>query len=221
MTKPIVIYGAGPFARLMHYYFTTERASEIAAFTVDREFIDSDHFCDLPVIPFDELPTRHSPEDGDLFVAVGYRNMRNRRMLFEKAKKSGYALANFVSRRAIIEDNVTCGENNVFMPGVHIEPFTSLGHNNLLWSDTVIGHDSQIGNHNFFSGCTALAGEVTVGDLCFFGVGSITIEKVNILDETYLAPGCILTSDSEAHAKYAGNPARGFARHAEEGIVIP
>lgn len=85
-----------------------------------------------------------------MFIAIGYKEMRNRKVLYDIAKDKGYELANYISSKAIIYDNLEVGENNVIMGNVQIEPFVKIGNNNIFWSDTLICHDTRIKDHNFF-----------------------------------------------------------------------
>lgn len=67
MTKPLVIFGAGDIAQLAHYYFSTDSAHEVVAFSVDAAHIDQDNFCGLPVVPFEEVTDAFPPREHDFF----------------------------------------------------------------------------------------------------------------------------------------------------------
>ena len=58
MKKKLIIFGTGEIAQLAHYYFTNDSNYEIAAFTVDEQFLEEDTFCSLPVVPFETLETK-------------------------------------------------------------------------------------------------------------------------------------------------------------------
>ena len=47
--RPLVIFGTGESAELAHFYFTRDAKREVAAFTVDGEYLKRDRFCGLPV----------------------------------------------------------------------------------------------------------------------------------------------------------------------------
>ena len=49
----LVIFGAGPSAKLAHYYFTRDSAHDVVAFAVDQEYRQADTFLDLPLVSFE------------------------------------------------------------------------------------------------------------------------------------------------------------------------
>ncbi len=216
----IVIYGAGPLAKLMKYYFEEDSPAKVVAFSVDSAFRTDPTFCGCPVVPFEQIATDYPPSQVGLFVAIGYRNMRNRVLLFNRARSLGYDLRNYVSSRAITYPDLCIGENNVLMANVHIEPFASIGDNNLFSSDTLIAHEVKIGNGNYCAAKVLIGGNSKVQDSCFFGNGTVVINDVAIAAETQTFPGTVLVQNTKPHSKYLGNPARQIGTHEATGIVI-
>ena len=220
MSEKIIIYGLGPFAKLMHYYFTVDSGYDVAGFCVDREFMNREQFCGLPVFPLEVATDKWKVESYRMFVAIGYRKMRNRALMYDKAKSMGYQLVNYISSHAVIHDNLVIGDNNVVMVKVNIEPWVRIGDNNIFWSDTLLGHNLKVGCHNYVSAKCLLAGDMVIKDLCFIGNGAVTINQIVIQDETQLLPGAVLTKSTKTGGKYGGNPARYVASHKEAGIII-
>jgi UDP-N-acetylbacillosamine N-acetyltransferase len=218
--RSIVIYGAGPLAKLMQYYFEEDSSTKVVAFSVDPAYQSERMFCRRPVVPFDQLTTEYPPSEVGLFVAIGYRNMRNRILMFNRACALGYELVNYVSSRAITYSDLSIGKNNALMANVHVEPFTLIGHNNLFFSDTLIAHNVTIGNGNVLAARVLIGGNSKVQNSCFFGNGTILINEVAIADETHTFPGTVIVQDTKACTKYLGNPARQIGTHEETGIII-
>ena len=219
-SRPVVIYGASRLGRLMYSYFISEGTTPVAGFTADQEFLSDSNGSAVPLIAFEDVEQHWPPDSHDMFVAVGYRRMRDRTLLFTRAKAKGYRLFNHVSPRAIVANDLCLGENNVIMPGVQIEPGARIGDNNLFWSQTLVCHEVVIGNHNYFSARCLIAGGTTVGDLCFFGNGSITINDLMVCNETQVLPGSVLYRRTRPYTKYMGSPAQAVGDHEAEGIVI-
>src|SRR5581483_10073691 len=169
----LIIYGAGPFAKLMHFYFTHDSPYTITAFTVDRPYFSEPVLCGLPVVPFEEIVTKYPPSHFGMFVAVGYKRMRQRMPLYAKAKALGYELTNYISSRSSRFSDLQMGDNNVLLANVHFEPFTQLGNNNAFMADTLVSHDVSIGNGNFFSAKCLIASGCVIEDNCFFGNGTV------------------------------------------------
>jgi UDP-N-acetylbacillosamine N-acetyltransferase len=216
----LVIFGVGPLARLMQYYFEKDTDYEAVAFCVDREHLQEESFCGRPVVPFDEVGERYPADDHHMFVAIGYRRMRDRKRVYERAKAAGYRCASYGSPRAILHAPGDAGENNVFMDRVLMEPFASVGDNNLFWSGTLIGHECVIGSHNYVSANVIIGGQSEVADGCFLGNGAATINAIRLREETMLLPGALALRNSEPFTKYFGNPAKAIGTHREQGIVI-
>lgn len=217
----LVIFGAGRFARLMHHYFTHDSDHEVVAFAAHESYLTADTLLDLPVLPLERLKQQHPPETTRLFSSLGYRNMRARRETFEQLKELGYELVNYVSSRSIVWiDPEAMGQNNVIMHNVQIEPFATIGDNNLFWSNTLIGHDASVGSHNYMAANVTIAGGCSVGDLCFLGNGTISINDVELADETHALPGSVIYANTSSATKYLGNPAKAIWSHHKTGIVI-
>ncbi len=219
--KKVIIYGIGNFARLIHSYLVYDQNKEVSAFTVDEVYMKDSTFLDLPVCKFEDVELNYPPSEYDMIVVIGYKKMRNRKVMFDKAKAKGYKLINLIHSKAIINNNFIIGENNIIMGNVNIEPFVKIENNNIIWSDTLLGHDLQVGSHNYIAAKCLIAGNSKVGDLCFFGNNISMIDGLLINDETYIISGSNLFANTEKYTKYMGSPAKIFGKqHEKTGIVI-
>ena len=73
--KNIIIFGPNDLGRLLKFYIDTTDKRNIVAFTVDREYMESESFLGLPVIPFDEIETYFSPDEYEILLAIGNKRM--------------------------------------------------------------------------------------------------------------------------------------------------
>lgn len=218
--RPIVIYGAGPFAAQMGAHFAREGGPGVAGFTVDPEFFRETTLDELPIVPTDLLAARFPADEFDLFLAIGYKRMREREGLFLKAKGMGYRLINFISRSALVSEPGHLGENNVILPGAILEPGVHLGDNNILWSGAIVCHDTRMGDHNFLAAGVIIGGECILGNKCFFGFGATVLDRTRIADETLAGARALILKDTEPCGRYLGVPAARTASHASAGIEI-
>ena len=214
----LVIYGIGPFAKLLHYYLTNDSDYEVVAFCADEAYIKEKEFCGLPVVAFEEIENIYSPEKYKMLVAVGYSKMRNRKIMFEKAKAKNYVLVNYI-HSSVINHELKLGENNIILAGCVIEPNVEIENNNVIWSMTLLGHDCKIENHNYISAQCLIAGDTKIKNLCFIGNGTTMINRVVIENETYLVAGTNLRKNTKEYGMYMGNPAK-FLKLNSSGIVI-
>src|SRR3974377_1441639 len=140
MRRKLIIYGNGLYARIILQYIAREGILELVAFTADSQFIKEDTFCGLPVVPFETVDRVYPPAEFAMLVVIGFSRMRNREIMFQKAKRKGYGLENHISSKAMHYGDLKMGENNIIGDGVCLGPFVRIGDNNYISSNTYIGH---------------------------------------------------------------------------------
>jgi UDP-N-acetylbacillosamine N-acetyltransferase len=204
--RPIILYGAGPFAQLVRYRIE-EIGWSVAAFAVDPEYVTHATVDGLPVVSTQSLASIKPPMQYDLVIAIGYRSMRARANCFIRATQWGYRMPSVISTAATIAANATLGANNLVFPGVVIEPFAAIGNHNVFWPGTVVCHHSRVGHFNYFSPGSIVAGNCMIGDECFLGTRASAIDGVHMPDGCHLLPGSILQQNAAAFGVYGGIPA--------------
>jgi len=212
--KGIAIFGANSLSKLL-IEFVREDGGEVDNVVVDDEYWTGPSFHGVPLL-------KYSTVRGTMrfLSAIGYRNMRARRQVFERLVRDGHEPVSFVSLRAMVSRSAALGPGNIIMPGVVIEPLAGVGPGNLFWSQSLVCHEVVVGSHNYVSANCVLGGQSRVGDLCFMGNGSTTIDGVVLADETQILPGSVIFENTAAHTKYFGSPARAIGFHGDAGIVI-
>ncbi len=218
--KRLIIYGLGPFAEQMHFYFTHDSPYRVVAFTADAPYLRQTTFCDLPAVPFEAVTEEYPPDSVEMFVAIGYRRMRDRALLFARAKARGYRLASYINTHVLRFADLQMGENNVALGNVQFEPFVRVGNNNAFMSGALVAHNASVGDGNFFAARCLVGGQCVVEDGCFLGSGSVLIDGLRIRRETHIVAGSTVFRDTKEFRKYVGNPAREIGQHEEYGIVI-
>lgn len=208
MSQPLIIFGTGTLARLAHYYAVREMGLEVKAFAVDVTRLNTDTCCDSLVVTWDECLEQYPPGTVSMYVAVGYREMRQREAVFDRVQSAGYFLQTIISKSAFVAKTVRMGQNNFIMPGVVIEPEVSMGANNVIWSNATICHDTIIGKHNFVASNVTIGGEVTVGDRCFLGFSSTVVQHCRLGDDVLLAAQSLLLEDADSLSRHQGIPAK-------------
>jgi sugar O-acyltransferase (sialic acid O-acetyltransferase NeuD family) len=201
--KKLVIFGAGDIAQLAWFYFTHDSDREVAAFTVDREYAESPQFNGLPLVPFDEIRSRYSPDEYDMFIAVSYAKRNSvREKKFIEAQAMGYRLASYISTRLTIFPGVTTGSNCFLLEDNTIQPFVTIGDNVTLWSGNHIGHHSIIEDHCFITSQVVISGGVRVGRNCFVGVNTTIRDHVSLGDRTLIGAGSLILHSTEPGSVY-------------------
>lgn len=205
MTRLLVV-GAGDAAELAEYYFRNDTGYEIAAFAVDRAYISESTFRGRPVVPFEELPTLFPPQDHHCFVAIGYSHLNaTRKLKYLAAKSMGYALASYVSPRAVVLNEGRIGDNCFILESNTIQPLVRIGDNVTMWSGNHIGHHSVIGDHCFITSEVVVAGRVDVGAECFVGVNATLRDNIKVGERCVIGAGALILADAEAGGVYMGD----------------
>lgn len=206
MKKPLVIFGAGDIAQLAHYYFSIDSDYEVIAFTVDASFITANEFCGLPVVSFEEVTSRYSPDANALFIALSYSKLNQvRKEKYLAAKALRYNLASYVSTHATVLNNGSIGENCFILEDNTVQPFVTIGNNVTLWSGNHIGHHSTIHDHCFIASHVVVSGGVEIGESCFIGVNATLRDHIKIGEKCVIGAGALLLADAEPEGVYIGN----------------
>ena len=217
----IVIFGVSRFAELVHFYLTSSGQFSVRAFVVDRAYLDAPTFCDLKVVPFDEVPALFPPDEFGMFIAIGYSKLnRLRESKYHEARERGYALASYVHSSTSRPDNVHIGDNVLILEQNILQPFSEIGNNVIAWSNNLIGHHSRVGDHSFLTSNTLIGGETKLGQRCFMGVGANVGPKLTIGNDCIIGAGCLVMSDAAANGVYSAqeSPRRAVPSHR---VTIP
>ncbi|MGH1403793.1 MAG: acetyltransferase [Alphaproteobacteria bacterium] len=196
MTKPLIIFGTAEIASLAKFYFTHDSDYEVAAFTVDDEYVEADSFEGLPVIPFSEARQKYAPDEYDMHVALSYMKLNQlREAKYNQVKEAGYTLANYISSKASVWPDLKTGDNCFILEDQTIQPTVVIGNNVMLWSGNHIGHGSVIGDHTYFASHVVVSGHCQIGKRCFFGVNATLRDFLKIGDDVFVAMDASVTKD--------------------------
>ena len=209
MMKRLVLIGAGEFAEIAFQYFSHDSDYEVAAFSVDAEFIKSPELEGLPIVPYGELLDRYPPSDYDVFVAIPSTQLnRLRTRFYNDAKQKGDRFATYVSSRAFVWRNAKIGENTFIFENNVIQPFVTIGNNCVLWSGNHVGHRSVISDNVFVTSHAVISGYCNIGESSFIGVNATINDHVTIGARCVIGSGSLIARDTEPDKIYATAPAR-------------
>ena len=206
--EKIIIYGNKSIAREAFFYLKYFSDYAVVGFTVDREYLESDSLCQLPVLPFDGVETALPPNRHKMLIAVGYvQNNKIRTERYLQSKKMGYQLINFISPKSIIHPETAVGDNCIIGHYTVVSPDAKIGNNVIIASGCMIGHDVIIGDNCFFSPGVVVAGSVDIGSSSYFGANATIRNKVSIGKECVIGAGAIILENIEDRSVYIGEPA--------------
>lgn len=206
MKNKLLIFGTGDIAELAYFYFSTDSNYDVVAFTADANYIEETEFCNLPVVPFENVKDTYSPDEFSFFVALSYSKINLvRKEKYLAAKALGYTIASYISSKATILNNNQFGENCFILEDNTIQPFVMIGNNVTLWSGNHIGHHSVIHDHTFIASHAVISGGVEIGEQCFIGVNATLRDHIKVGDRCVLGAGALLLKDAEAGGVYIGS----------------
>lgn len=208
MEKPIVIYGNGSVAETAHFFLTHDAPREVAAFTVDRDFLGSDKLLGMPLIPFDQVTAAYPPSEYEMFIGVGHVLInRVRAEKYGQAKKMGYRLINYVNSRSITWPDLSMGDNCKIGAGSSISPYVQLGSNIIIGGGADVGHHTVIMDHCSLAPRAAIAGNVVIEPYCLIGANATIRDRVTIARECVIGAGAVILQDTVERGVYLGSPA--------------
>ena len=205
--KKLIIFGQGLYTEIAHQYFTDDSEYEVVCFTKDDDYIESDTYLGLPMIPFSTIEHAYPPDKFDMHIAVSYTNLNHlRERVFHEAKKKGYNLPSYISSKCNVMTKYPIGDNCFIFEDNTVQPFVKIEDNVILWSGNHIGHHSTVKSHNFISSHVVVSGQCTVESNCFIGVNSTIGHMVTIGSESLIGAGSVITKNPEPGSVYV--PAR-------------
>jgi sugar O-acyltransferase (sialic acid O-acetyltransferase NeuD family) len=204
--KKLVIYGVSPAAVQSHYDFTTDSDYQVAAFTVEQRDIKQPELLGVPVAPFETVESLYPPAEFDLFIAVYFNRVNQVRMRkFEQAGAKGYALARYVSSKAIVWPGLEIGENCMICDGANVRPFTRIGKDTFVMPGAVVGHDSVVGDHCYLAMHAVLLAGSVVESGCVIGANATVLNGVTVARDCVIGAGAVINRNTKEKGVYTVN----------------
>ncbi|MGB3682868.1 MAG: acetyltransferase [Rubrobacteraceae bacterium] len=199
----VVVFGVGQWADLACFYLTHDSPHEVAAFTVDRDYLTEKEHRGLPVVAFEEVEEHYPPDDYEMFVPVSFKRMNHLRAeKFGAAKEKGYGLVSYVSSKATTWPGFACGENCFIFEDNTVQPFVEIGDDVVMWSGNHIGHHTVVKDHVMVTSHVVISGACTIEPYCFFGVNSTVRDETVVARETLVGAGAVILRDTKEFEIY-------------------
>jgi sugar O-acyltransferase (sialic acid O-acetyltransferase NeuD family) len=205
--EKVVIVGASPAAVLSHFYLTHDSPYEVAAFTVDRQYIEVPELRGLPVVAFEEVESLYPPNDYSMMVAIfAGRVNKTRAEKYDQAKAKGYQLINYISSQAIISPDLVIGDNCFIGEGAICKPFVTIGNNAMILSGAYLGHDSCIKDHCFIAARAVLLGAVTLEPFACIGANATILDGITVGRASVIGAGVVINENTQEKGVYRVAP---------------
>jgi sugar O-acyltransferase (sialic acid O-acetyltransferase NeuD family) len=206
--EKVVIFGASTTADHSYFYFTHDSPYEVAAFTVDREYIEEKTRFGLPVVPFEDIETIYPPIEYKMFIALSFKKVnRVRAEKYDQAKAKGYQLVSYVSSKTTSWPGLVIGDNCNIHEDCLIQPYAEIGNNVTIGAGSLIAHHCIVGDHSYIAAHVVISGNVTVEPYSFLGANSTIRDRITIARECVIGAGALILKDTQKRGVYKGHPA--------------
>ncbi|MFQ1832913.1 hypothetical protein ACK36Q_02580 [Aeromonas veronii] len=205
--KDIVIFGYSSYTKSIISLCEKIERTNVLAICVDDSYLSQlpSLFNGIQIVGFSEALCKYS--DAHYALAIGYKNMRSRKVVYERLKKHNLEVATLVSPNSFIStENI--GNGCIIFDGVVIEHDVCLHENVTIWSNATICHDVNIGAHCFIAASTTIGGFSQVGELSFIGFNSTLIDEVKVGKECLVGSCSLINTNINDYSKCYGIPAR-------------
>ena len=214
-TKKAVIFGTDSFADIVYFYLTNDSEYEVVAFTATSDFIKEDTKFDLPIVPFEDIETKYSPDEYEMYIAVGYVNLnKTRARFYNEAKEKGYKLLTYISSKATVLTQ-DIGDNCFILEDNTLQPFLKVGNDVVFWSGNHIGHHSTIEDHCYITSHAVISGHCHIKEYTFIGVNATLRDALTIERENIIGAGALILKSTKEKEVYVAKKTEVFPRSSD------
>jgi sugar O-acyltransferase (sialic acid O-acetyltransferase NeuD family) len=199
----LILFGCGRGADVAYRFLSKDTDHEICAFTVDKEYIKSDSFRGLPLVPFETVTETYPPDEYRMLILLGYQGMnRLRESKFLEAKAKGYTLESYVASDVFRVEDLQIGENCFILDNQSISLDVTIGNNVVMWSSNHIGDLTHIGDHAWVSSQVTVAANVEIGERAFLGIGATVANWTKIAPDSFIGADRLIAGHTEPGRVY-------------------
>lgn len=213
MTKPIVIYGAGGFAREVAWLIES-CSSHLEPYQISCFIDDNVHhhglvLNDIPVMGVEEASEKF--HNAYFVVAIGSPQVRQ--VVAQKALKFGFIPHTLIHPRTEYSRWVTIGEGNIICAGNILTTNIVLGKQVHINLDCTLGHDVILGDYTTLAPGVHISGWVHIKQRVYIGTGAVIINgtadaPIIIDDDVVIGAGACVTKSVAQGQTVVGVPAR-------------
>jgi sugar O-acyltransferase (sialic acid O-acetyltransferase NeuD family) len=215
--KKALIFGISDFSQVARVYLRDDSEYDVAAFTVDQQFIEEPRLLDLPVVPFETIAQTHPPTDYAIFVAIGFSKVnRNRRSVYDRCVGFGYEMPTYVHSSVQRWPETKIGAGCFIFEENVIQPFVSIGDNCVLWSGNHIGHHSVIEDNVFIASHVVVSGKCRIGENSFVGVNATFRDGITVGPDCVIGAGSIILKDTIPSGVYKAESTAAMERRSDQ-----
>jgi sugar O-acyltransferase (sialic acid O-acetyltransferase NeuD family) len=206
MKRKIIIVGAGSVGGHV--------ASNPEIYGLDDQifgFVDDDlskqgqEFCGYKVI--ETVDWLLDQQDFDVIIGIAFPKVKQA-LLKKLSVNSSISYSSITSRNAWISNDCSIGEGSIIYPGTSINYGSVIGDFVVINMNCALGHHAFVGDYCSFAPGVLLGGHTTIGHATEMGIGSATLQGIEIGKEVTVGGQCMIISNIPDGVKVAGVPGR-------------
>lgn len=207
--KDIVIIGAGGFGREVQWLI--ERINQKNKIWNLIGFIDDGLDCGtningIPVIGNVDCLINYNKH---ISAACTIGSSKTRKKVIEQLKvNKNIYFPNLIDPSVIMSNSIKFGSGVIICAGTILTVNIELGDFIIINLDCTIGHDVRLNSYVTLYPSVNVSGNVSIGEITEIGTGTQIIQGKNILNETIVGAGAIVTKDIPAMCTAIGSPAK-------------
>jgi sugar O-acyltransferase (sialic acid O-acetyltransferase NeuD family) len=219
MTCRLVVAGNAITAQILHGYLGADPRYEVAALTVDDEFVEKGGVDGIETVPLSKLAGRFRRADCRILMAIGYDNLnRVRESVFTRLKEMGYAIETYVHPDARVHTRKPLGEGCVVLPGAVIEPHAQVGANTMVWSNVTLAHHCSVAEHCWIAAGTVVSGQAKIRRNTFIGVNATVVNDITVEEFNVVGAAALVSKDTKPRTVHLARSAEPFRFPSDEYV---
>jgi len=214
--QKLVVVGNSISAEIMNEYLKHDSRYEIAAFSVDADFIKTDELFGRPLVDLKSLPQTYPADQYHLLMAIGYGNLnRNREQIFDRVKEMGYQVETYIHPDAKVY-TTTIGEGCLIMPNAFVDVCSEIGTNTVIWGNCSVAHHAKVSSSCWLATGCVVSGSACIDKNTFLGISSIVVNDVKVGSYNIIGAGAMVVKNTEDYDVYISGQTEKFRISAED-----
>ena len=210
MTQPLVIVGAGGFARetaqAVRALNTVTPTWDLLGFLDDDDALHGNKIDGVPVLGPVSSVLDHAAA---VVICTGRPdNYFSRKQIVNMLASDALEYATIVHPSCSIAADTIVGAGSVFLAGVTATAAVDVGNHVAVMPQTVLTHDDRIGDFATVTSGVRLGGGVTIGDGAYIGAGALLRQGLTVGSWSLIGMGAVVLTSVPAAEVWAGSPAR-------------
>jgi len=207
MKQKLLIIGAGSVGKFIAYNINQfDESFEITGFLDDDASKHDTVIAGCKVLGPTERLQEFSGQGMAIVWGIAFPSVKKK--LFDKYKDLSFDFPNFIAKDAWVSEAVTFGKGCIVYPGTMINYETQIDDFVVINMNCSLGHNCSIKSFSSLAPGVNLGGNTKIGDCVEMGIGSSTIQSVEIEDNATVGGQAMVITNVNHGKMVVGIPAK-------------